>query len=504
MASKSDIVSVMRREDLRSFFEVSPTVRLLRSDLAPLVIDFLFQVFKVEESLSLGQAELRSRLAYYQEDLHEVEPDCMIGPPERYIANWVEAGWLKRFVEATSQEPQYQLTAHSEEAIRFVDAALARRQSMVGTESRLRLVIETLEDVVRGATSDPQQRMDFLKSQQAAIQQEMDDIESGKAVQVYRPAQIRERFQTAIQLLKGLQSDFRAVEERFQEIARDVQKLQSSGDDSRGRILGFALDAEDMLKQQDEGISFYAFAKFLLSPTQQNAVRKNIEEIQKLTALADQQDSLYRLRRMVPQLLAEADKVMRTTARLSATLRRLLDARAAAHRMRLAKVLQDIRKAALKLRDDPPSSFQFLLNTEPDIVSPLTRPFWSASASFDSHTMLEPTLDLEQTTRIAAAMARLHRLDFRKLRNTVRELTLEGDPIDLPDLLTKAPPLGGLVDVLGYMQIAHDDGHQVHPEQIDQIRVPGSRESNRIWTIEVPHITFIPTSLSRESGRKPR
>ncbi len=83
------------------------------------------------------------------------EPDCMIGPPERYIANWVEAGCSNDFVEATSQEPQYQLTAHSEEAIRFVDAALARRQSMVGTESRLRLVIETLEDVVRGATWIP-------------------------------------------------------------------------------------------------------------------------------------------------------------------------------------------------------------------------------------------------------------------------------------------------------------------------------------------------------------
>ncbi len=146
-----------------------------------------------------------------------------------------------------------------------------------------------------------QQRNDFLKSQQAAIQQRWTISNPERLFRSIDPLRSVSVFQTAIQLLKGLQSDFRAVEERFQEIARDVQKLQSSGDDSRGRILGFALDAEDMLKQQDEGISFYAFAKFLLSPTQQNAVRKNIEEIQKLTALADQQDSLYRLRRMVPQ-----------------------------------------------------------------------------------------------------------------------------------------------------------------------------------------------------------
>ncbi len=46
-------------------------------------------------------------------------------------------------------------------------------------------------------------------------------------MQTYRPAQIRERFQTAVDLLKALQSDFRAVEERFQDIARDVQQLQA-------------------------------------------------------------------------------------------------------------------------------------------------------------------------------------------------------------------------------------------------------------------------------------
>lgn len=47
------------------------------------------------------------------------------------------------------------------------------------------------------------------------IDREIEAIESGKSIQVYRPVQIRERFQTAIELLKTLQSDFRAVEEQF-------------------------------------------------------------------------------------------------------------------------------------------------------------------------------------------------------------------------------------------------------------------------------------------------
>lgn len=195
--------------------------------------------------------------------------------------------------------------------------------------------------------------MEYLREQRDQLNAEIEAIESGKSVQVYHPSQIRERFQTAVELLKALQSDFRAVEERFQVITRDVQQQQSAGDATRGGILGFALDSEDLLKQQDEGLSFYAFVAFLFSPTQQAALRKNIVELERMVALADQPESMQRVRRMVPALLAEADKVMKTTARLSATLRRLLDAQAAAHRVRLANVLRDIKQAAMQLRGCP-------------------------------------------------------------------------------------------------------------------------------------------------------
>ncbi len=256
----------MRRENLRTFFEASPTARLLRSDLAPMIVDFLNRTFKSGDTISLGQSDLRLRLTHYQEELHETEPNLLVGPPERYLTQWADAGWLQRFLESASIEPQFQLTRYAEEAIRFVDTAVSRDGNLVGTESRLRMVIDTLEDIVRGASADPDRRLEYLRAQRAAIDAEIAAIESGKSVQTYRPAQLRERFQTAVDLLKALQSDFRAVEESFQFIARDVQQLQAQGSDSRGGILGYALDAEDMLKTQDEGISFYAFVAFCFPP----------------------------------------------------------------------------------------------------------------------------------------------------------------------------------------------------------------------------------------------
>ena len=499
--SESSYLASMRRDSLRSFFDASPTARLLRSDLAPLVVDFLNQVFKSGDTISLGQTELRSQLSSFQEELHEVEPDVMTGPAERYLAQWVDHGWLSRFLEANSSEPQFQLTRFAEDALRFVESVLSRNNSLVGTESRLRLVIETLEDVVRGASADPERRLEYLREQRRQIDEEIEAIQSGKSVQVYRPSQIRERFQTAIELLRALQSDFRAVEERFQSITRDVQQQQSGGGAARGGILGYALDAEDMLKQQDEGVSFFAFVAFLFSPNQQAALRKTIEEVQQLPALEEQHGSLHRVRSMVPSLLAEADKVMRTTARLSSTLRRLLDVQATEQRIRLTGVLRDIKEAALRLKEEPPE-IGVQIATETSLNNPLARAFWKAATEFETESPTENVVDLDKVSELAAKFASLRRLDMRKLRTSIREATFGGGQVTLPEMVTRQNTDEGVVELIGYVQIAHDDGHEIDREQHDVIQIVATADQFAGLRVRVPRVTF--TAKARTAGNRPR
>jgi Protein of unknown function (DUF3375) len=494
----------MRRESIRSYFEASSTIKLLRSDLAPWVIDFLNRTFKSDEAISLGQAELRARLSVYQEEVHEIDADLLTMAPEKYLAQWTENGWLQRFLESSSNEPQFQLTSNAEAAIRFVDAAISQNNNLVGTESRLRLVIDTLEDIVRGASADPDRRLNYLREQRAEIDAEIEAIESGKSVAVYRPAQIRERFQTAVNLLKDLQSDFRAVEEKFQIIARDVQQLQASGNDSRGGILGYALDAEDLLKTKDEGISFYAFVAFLFAPTQQSALLKTIRELQQMSALADQSESLFRVRRMIPALLSEADKVMRTTARLSSTLKRLLDARAAADRARVANLLRDIRQAAMELGGPPDdASVQLTIDADLDLSSPMARTFWSPSQTFTDQAATLHQSDADQAKQMAAAFAKLQRLDFRQMRSRIREATLEGDNLKLTQLIETHPIQVGVVELLGYLQIAHDDGHEIDLANKDTIVVHDARGETPL-VVSVPSVTFNPKAATALPTKKPR
>lgn len=509
----SQYLHSMKRETLRAFFESSSTVRLLRSDFAPYIIDFLNRTFKSNEVISLGMADLRTKLSLYQEDLHEQQSDILIGPPERYLTQWVEAGWLQRFLESTALEPQFQLTRFAEEAIRFVDESLSRGNGLVGTESRLRLVIETLEDIVRGASADPQRRLEYLRLQRDEINAEIESIENGKSVKIYRPVQIRERFQAAINLLKELQSDFRAVEERFQFIARDVQQRQTAGNETRGGILAYALDAEDMLKMQDEGISFFAFVTFLFNPSQQESLMKNIREIQRMEALSDQTESLYRVRRMMPALKAEADKVLKTTARLTTTLKRLLDSRANAERVRLANVLKDIRQAALKLAANsatPKAQKEFydvmsmVVETDAEISSPMARTFWTPTQSFLSEVAEENPIDLEQAKRIAAAYSKLQRLDLRALRAQIRDVTREYGNITLGKLLDLQHENKGVVELLAMLQIAHDDGHPIDSSLEEVVELQETGRKSTLLRITIPHVTYLAVNANREIKRKPR
>src|SRR5262249_28459160 len=154
----------------------------------------------------LPHSELLAALIAYRESIQETYPDALQGKAEGYLSGWCsqENRWLHRFLEAGRSEPVYQLTPHTEDALAFLDRVLEKDFGFVGTESRLRLVIETLADLVVGASDVPETRLSYLRSEKQRIEREIAQIEADGVVTRYQPVQIRERFATAVSLLKQL------------------------------------------------------------------------------------------------------------------------------------------------------------------------------------------------------------------------------------------------------------------------------------------------------------
>lgn len=494
----------MRLDQLITYFNTSPAVTLFRSQNAAFIVDFLHQQFKAAGRISIPSSELVSALTTYCESIRDLYPQALRDRPDQYLAAWCagDTRWLHRFLETGRNEAMYQLTPHTEEAFVIIDRAFQRAANFVGTESRLRLIMTMLSDLVSGASSDPQVRLAHLMEKRRSIEQEIEDIQRDGGVKPrYEAGAVRERFATAVAILRELLSDFRAVEDRFKEITHQVQQRHICGDEARGVILEFALDSEDALKQDDQGVSFYEFVRFLLAPEQQERLQELISEVCRLDDLAKHAEGLSTVRRMVPSLLADAEKIMRTNQRLSATLRRLLDATASIDRRRITQVLGDIRRLAMELAGTVASEVvSITVDAGVTIASPVSRTFWQAPANLITIDLQENSVDESRRQKVFQRLAELDPLDWRALRRNIETAVRQlARPVTLGELIAGSSPADDVVELLAYFQIARDDGHLITREQSEEI-VVGGRRGERKRLVEVPLVHFLPEPEATHVG----
>lgn len=481
----------MQLDRLISFFSNNPSAKLLSSPHSPYVVFFLNRHFKEEEKLASPQSAIQEHLSRYLDQIHETQPEILKDRAEAYLNRWSKGDtrWLRRYFDQEHAESVYQLTPHSEDVLQFLADVLDRSLGFVGTESRLTRMIETLTEIVVRGSDDPERRLRHLIAERDRIEEEIRSIESGEAVSTYSPTAIRERFSDVVNDLVSLQGDFREVEDRFKAITRDVQKQQAEAARSRGGILGDALDAEDRLKQGDQGASFDAFVRLILSQNQQDELERIIAQLDDLIELAEQVDGKQRVKGMIDSLSAEASRVLGTTRRLSSTLRRLLDSRASTTRLRLAQVLSEIQAAATKLSDSPPE-VGMEVNTELNLLNIWQRTFWESSVEFDDVELSNDQPDEDDRLVAFRHLAEMQRLDWETMRGNIAALVQTGDSVSLPELLEVHPLESGSIEVLGYLQLAHDDGHEVDESSIEIIHVEDPEYKEGLRPYEVPRVVF--------------
>ena len=474
---------------LLTYFDSSPAIRLLRATSAPFVVAFLVQRFKESRAITIPHSELLPALAAFQEETRESYPEALLDKPETYLTEWCDKHWLRRKVEAA--EPVYQLAPAAEEVIEFLDQALHREVGFIGTESRLRMIMELLDQLAIGASDDPAVHLERLRQDKARIEQEIERIEQGGGVTPFPPTRIREQFAMAVDELKKLQSDFRAVEEKFKDITQQVQQRHVQGVDSRGGILGHALDSEDALKLEDQGVSFFAFLEFIQSPQQQERLEAIIHTLARLPDLVEQPDGLEVVRRMVPVLLLEAEKVLQTTRRLSATLRRLLDTRAQHERRRVAELLQRIQALAASMSADPPSDLQLVIDDSLEIASPFSRTDWAPPVEYEVVNLAEKSFDHGHKVEVFRELARLHPIDWIGLRRRIQAILMRRNQPSIAAVLEDWITPAGLIDIVGLLEIAREDGHLVAHDATEEIVLPPRENDQRTLVVTVPLVTFV-------------
>lgn len=463
-----------------------PTLQLLRAQNAPMLLGFLHQTFKREHKVAIPEGQLRAALAAFLDDLREKDPLAYPKSAAEYLADWCDEshGFLRRYYGNDENEPLFELTTGSEKALLWLESL--QEAHFVGTESRLESIFTGLDEILKYASADPDERIRRLENEADEIRAEIDRIRATGAVTSFSPVQINERYAQVLGTARELLSDFRQVEENFKRVAREIAERQTQPGITKGAIVGHLLDSHDALRESEQGQSFFAFWNLLLSTDRQEQFQEQVEHVVGLAALSEDHRGNQLLRRLISHLLREGEKVVESHQRMSTNLRRVLDTAHLNERRQVGELLQAIRNAALKLRDAPPVNEEFFcIEDFPDEFSAMSRPLWQAPESVS----LTGTIENDEDEVGLDELRRFRNLPQIRLEELRRNVTacLEHEPtVTLQQVLDIFPPRHGMMEVAGYVIVAAGDPHHYVGDDAQVLELPPPNRQR--W--RVPRVLF--------------
>ncbi|HAT32158.1 MAG TPA: DUF3375 domain-containing protein [Janthinobacterium sp.] len=428
-----------------------PAWRLLAADHAPMIASFLHASFIAPNVRTLPRQQLASQLDDHLYHLHEQAGELFFPKPAAaYLDDWAsdERGWLRKYYPSGQDEPHYDLTSSTEQAIDWL-LGLGQRQ-FIGTESRLMTVFDLLRQIIDGTELNPRTRIAELQKRKAAIDVEIGHIAQGR-LDMMEATQIRERFLQMATTARELLSDFRAVDHNFRSLDRSVRERIATWDGSKGELLQEIFGKRDLIADSDEGKSFRAFWDLLMSPTRQDELSTLLGTVLALAPVRELEPD-GRLQRIHYDWLEAGEVTQRTVARLSEQLRRYLDDQAWLENRRIMQLIRDIEQKALTVRGQVDgAAFMELDETGPATTLPMDRTLFAPP--FKPH-ITHGIIDEEGAAIPADALFEQVFVDRLRLQSNIRRALQTRKQVSLAALIAEHPLEQGLAELATYLSLA--------------------------------------------------
>ncbi len=353
----------------QAFFNAERTVpiRVLRSRNPALVLCFLHEAFKADHYAPvLTNERLVAGLADFLETWGAADDETDLSSvvasyddkAVRLIKDWVREGYLTLYTNDTGDD-LHSLTPDMETVLDWV-ASLMQKRSLIGTESRFLDIVQKLRELVQNTSEDWRVKVAELETQKQAIEEQIRQLTLSQTVQTFADYQVQERFQEVNVVARSLLRDFREVEDRFQQLYRSISHKHTSADQTKGGLLGFALDALDELRQTAEGRSFEGFYQHLTDPNQKAELD---ELIRRVFALLTERglipDDTF-IRKIKFYLHTEGQKVNDSFYMLAKKLQKIIAEKNIRDRRKSLTLTNEIRALAVAAMDNPPTGEVFL------------------------------------------------------------------------------------------------------------------------------------------------
>ena len=478
----------MDYDELVSMRASNPAWRLLRADSAPLVLSVLGQVFVTENVRSISSTALVVRL---DDELYALNARLGAGTFPRsakaYLDDWsaTDVGWLRKYYPTGSDEPHFDATPAVEKAVGWLESLRAR--SFVGTESRLNTLFDLLRQMVVGAESDPQVRLEELQSRRQQLETEIALAEAG-SVPVLDSAAQRDRYQQFTATARELLADFREVESNFRNLDRALRERIAGWSGTKGELLDEVLGDRAGIADSDQGKSFQAFYDFLLSSAKQEELADLLQRVRRLAAITEPDP---RMQHIHYDWLEAGERTQSTVRLLSEQLRRFLDDQVWLENRRVMDILRSIESSALAVRDLPGGGPEMELDdSSVSVVLPMERPLYSPHAStvVADADITAGDEQLDHTALFDQAY-----VDPVPLAAGVRRALAQRGHVGLRAVIQEHPLELGLAELVTYLSLRDDTFEVVFDERVRE-EISWLDETGATRVAKLPRVTFARTS----------
>ncbi|UCA61340.1 DUF3375 domain-containing protein [Chryseobacterium rhizoplanae] len=472
----------MNYEKALSLYKNDKTLQLLRAEHFPLLVSFFHLVFKQQDRISYLQTELQSILGDYIFSLQRLGIEDYQKGPVDYLQKWAEQGYLRRYYER-ADEPMYELSPATENALKWLEDL--NKQQFVGTHSRLIQFFDLLQRIVN-TTSGPYERIQQLQEERRKIDQEIEQIRQGNYTKP-SDTQLKENYFLAEETAKRLLSDFRQVEENFRELDSRTRQTIIKSNLAKADLLDNVFQQQDFLWNTDQGKSFKAFWEFLMSEQMQEELEELLDKINAIPAVVEIKKE-QTVDRIKTNLVDAGDKVNRSNDGLIEQLRKFVEQKNLSESRHILQSIEEMESLLLEHKEtldqqaawmEIDEVFKPSFTIDRPLFNPPVKVTFAATEIADGVATADTDLLFEQFY-----------VDVEVLRNHVKTLLKSRSQVALSELLNHYKPTKGVAEILGYMQIATNEGkHFVNRDQFEY-HIIENKSTGKTYRMQTPIIIF--------------
>lgn len=465
------------------------SIRLLRADNAPLIISFLFSAFKEEfanpEDGGIMEKELTDRLADTLYVLNEADTIYPKSPSE-YLTDWSNSGFLRKYPGSTD-EYVYELTPASELVFKWMDSL--EKREFIGTESRLKYLFERMQKLVGKTQLNASERLVRLETQKQALEQEIENIRSGK-LEMLDDRQIKEEYFLIEDTAKSLLADFREVEQNFRDLDRNFRRQIITTSQTKGEVLSELFEQQDFLAQTDQGKSFTAFWEFLLSQSKQAEFEKLLERMLDIPVVRQMRNENFRMELLRNNLIEAGDRTNKTTNSLWNQLRKYLEHKSFFENKRIHEQIDE----GLKLIFEHPE-IDFTKLPALELEDTIRIDLIGDRRLFSPPEQVKFKKQQIQEGEAVGGNESLYRqfeISIPRLKENISKILLKKQKeVSLSELIREYPIEKGLAEVVAYLDIAskNEKRHSVSTCEEEEIQIHNA-QTGQVFKVKIPKIIF--------------